>query len=66
MDEAVFADWATKIGIGGLMAFMAFIVYDLGKKHNAGKYGMMVLFFVLGFGTVGLIVKSIVTFFLDK
>lgn len=48
------------------MAFMAFIVYDLGKKHNAGKYGMMVLFFVLGFGTVGLIVKSIVTFFLDK
>jgi len=38
MDEAVFADWALKICLTGLIIFLGFIVWNLGKESKAGKF----------------------------
>ncbi len=45
--------------ITGLVGFMAFIVFDLAKKSNAGKFGTMVLFGALGMGALGFIIKTV-------
>lgn len=60
MDPAVFEEWMMIILVGGLVAFMAFIVWDLAKKSKAGRYGSMVLFFALGLGVLGFIIKTVV------
>ncbi|MGB0361194.1 MAG: DUF2788 domain-containing protein, partial [Endozoicomonas sp.] len=44
MDVAKFETLMLQILVGGLVLFMAFIVYDLAKKSNAGKWGTFVLF----------------------
>ncbi|WP_420000710.1 DUF2788 domain-containing protein [Aquitalea magnusonii] len=48
----------------GLIIFMGFIIWDLGKKSQAGKMGTAVLFLVLGFGVVGFIFKNVLVEFL--
>ena len=48
----------------GLIIFMGFIIYDLGKKSNAGKTGMIALFIVLGFGVVGFVFKNVLVEFM--
>ncbi|MCW8872249.1 DUF2788 domain-containing protein [Pseudomonadota bacterium] len=47
-------------GLGLMIAFMLFIIWDLAKKSNAGKFGTFVLFFVLAFGMLGFIAKSVI------
>ena len=42
-----FEEWSLVIGVGGLVLFMAFIVWSLGRESKAGKYGMFVLFLAL-------------------
>jgi len=59
-----FEDLSLYIGITVLILFMAFIVWDLAKKSNAGKFGTAVLFFALGFGVFGFVVKSIIVEFM--
>lgn len=51
--------------VGGLIAYMGFIVWDLAKKSKAGRYGTAVLFFALGLGVFGFIAKSIIVEFLN-
>ena len=63
MDEATFASWSLKIGLTGLIIFLGFIIWDLGKKSQAGKLGMFILFLVLGFGIFGFIFKNILVEF---
>lgn len=46
--------------VGGLIAFMMFIIYDLAKKSKAGKLGMFILFLALGLGMFGFIAKTII------
>ena len=60
MDPEVFEHWMMNGLILGLVAFMAFIVWDLAKKSNAGKFGTMVLFFALGLGVLGFVIKTLV------
>ena len=59
MDEAVFADWALKICLTGLIIFLGFIVWNLGKESKAGKFGIAVLFLVLGLGVFGFVLKDL-------
>ncbi len=59
MTEAQFADWSLKICLSVLVIFLGFIVWDLGKKANAGKFGMFILFVVLGAGVIGFLLKNI-------
>ena len=60
MSSENFEHWMMVGLISGLVAFMAFIVWDLAKKSNAGVFGTMVLFFALGLGVLGFIIKSVV------
>lgn len=60
MDPAVFEEWMMVILVGGLVAFMAFIVWDLAKKSKAGRYGTLVLFGALGLGVLGFVIKTLV------
>jgi hypothetical protein len=64
MDEATFAAWSMKIGLTVLIIFLGFIIWDLGKKSQAGKFGMFILFLVLGLGIFGFIFKNILVEFL--
>ena len=63
MDEATFAAWSMKIGLTVLIIFLGFIIWDLGKKSQAGKFGMFILFLVLGLGIFGFIFKNILVEF---
>ena len=64
MDEATFAAWSMKIGLTVLIVFLGFIIWDLGKKSQAGKFGMFILFLVLGLGIFGFTFKNILVEFL--
>ncbi|MBH5329392.1 DUF2788 domain-containing protein [Eikenella sp. S3360] len=59
MTEAEFSAWSMKIGLSVLVLFIGFIIWDLGKKSGASKFGMAVLFFVLGLGVMGFLLKEV-------
>ena len=59
MTEAEFQTISLIVGLTVLMGFMAFIIYDLGKKAKVGKFGMFVLFIALFVGPTGFIIKTI-------
>lgn len=61
-----FESWSLYLCVGGLIAFMIFIVWDLAKKSKAGKLGTFILFLVLGLCLLGFIIKSVLVYMLDK
>lgn len=50
---------AMPVLISLLVLFMGFIVWDLARKSKAGGFGTTVLFFALGLGVVGFIIKTV-------
>ena len=46
--------------VSALILYMGFIVWDLAKRSNAGKFGMAVLFFALGLGVFGFVAKTVI------
>ena len=60
METEAFEELMTTLLVGGLILFMGFIVWDLAKKSKAGRYGTAVLFFALGLGVFGFIVKILI------
>ena len=65
MNAAEFESIALAIGIPLLIGFMLFIIYDFANRSNAGTWGMFVLFFALGLGTLVFIVKTVLFEFMD-
>ncbi|PYC20296.1 DUF2788 domain-containing protein [Pseudomonas mosselii] len=65
MDPAVFEEWMMIVLVTVLIAFMGFIVWDLAKKSKAGRFGTLILFFVLGLGVLAFIIKSVVVGFIE-
>jgi hypothetical protein len=59
MSIETFESWALTLGVSGLIAYMVFIVYDLGRQSQAGRFGMFVLFLALGLGVLGFAVKTV-------
>jgi hypothetical protein len=55
-----FEDIALQVGLTGLILFMLFIIWNLGKESKAGRYGMMWMFLGLGIGFVGFVAKGII------
>jgi hypothetical protein len=45
--------------VGGLIAFMCFIMWDLAKKSKAGRFGTFILFAALGVGLLGFVIKTL-------
>ncbi|MDM8348095.1 DUF2788 domain-containing protein [Pseudomonas sp. sp1636] len=60
MDPQVFEELMMTVLIGGLVLFMAFIVWDLAKRSKAGRFGSMILFLALGLGVLGFLIKTVV------
>jgi Protein of unknown function (DUF2788) len=60
LNEEQVAEFGMTFGVGGFILFMLFIIFDLARKSKAGKLGTFVLFFVLSFGMMGFIAKSII------
>lgn len=45
--------------VTALIAWMGFIVWDLAKRSEAGRFGTTVLFAALGLGVFGFIIKTV-------
>ena len=58
--EEQITEFGMTFGIGALMLYMLFIIFDLARKSKAGRLGTFVLFFVLAFGMIGFVAKSII------
>jgi hypothetical protein len=65
LTEEQISDFGLTFGLGGFMLFMLFIIGNLAKESRAGKLGTFVLFFVLAFGMLGFIAKTILAWFLE-
>ncbi|NNM00794.1 MAG: DUF2788 domain-containing protein [Gammaproteobacteria bacterium] len=46
--------------VGGLIAYMMFIIYKLAKESEAGRFGTFVLFLGLGLGFLGFLAKPLI------
>lgn len=67
LSEEQFTNLSMIVFLGGLILFMGFIIWDLGKKSKAGKFGTFVLFLALGTGVAGFVFKNaLVEFILLK
>ncbi|PZW67855.1 uncharacterized protein DUF2788 [Pseudomonas sp. URMO17WK12:I1] len=60
MEPEFFEELMMTLLVGGLVLFMAFIVWDLAKRSRAGRFGTFILFFALGLGVLGFLIKSLV------
>lgn len=66
MTLAEFENLSLILGIGGLIAFMLFIVWDLAKQSKAGRLGTFILFLALALGLAGFVIKAVLVEFIDK
>ncbi len=55
-----FEEISLTLGIGGLILYMIFILYNLAKESKAGGFGMLVIFLSLGLGIIGFAAKSVI------
>lgn len=60
MEPELFEEIMMTTLVTGLILYMAFIVWDLAKKSRAGRFGTFILFFALGLGVLGFIIKGVV------
>lgn len=60
------SDYGVTLGVGALILFMVFIVWDLAKRSDAGKFGTMILFLALAMGILGFLMKFIITYMLEN
>jgi hypothetical protein len=58
--EAQIAEFGVTFGLGAFMLYMLFIIGELAYRSKAGKVGTFALFFVLAFGMLGFVAKSII------
>jgi len=59
------SDYGVTLGVGGLMLFMVFIVWDLARRSEAGRFGTFVLFLALAMGIVGFLIKGAITYLME-
>jgi hypothetical protein len=51
-------------GVGAFIALMLFIIWKLAIESRAGRFGTFVLFFVLAFGILGFVAKTVIQWIL--
>ena len=59
MTEAEFSTWALRICLTVFILFLGFIIWQLGQDSKVGKWGMFILFLVLGLGIAGFLFKNL-------
>jgi hypothetical protein len=63
--EEQISDFGMSFGVGGFILFMLFVIWKLARDSNAGRLGTFILFFVLAFGMLGFIAKSVLQALLE-
>ena len=63
--EQQIAAFGMTFGLGAFILYMLFVIWKLAKDSKAGSLGTMILFFVLAFGMLGFVAKSILQWVLD-
>jgi hypothetical protein len=58
--EAQITEFGVTFGIAAFIGYMLFIIFDLARQSQAGRFGTFVLFFVLAFGMLGFVAKTII------
>lgn len=64
--DKMLTEYALPVLLVGLILFLVFIVYKLGKDSNAGKTGMIVLSIALLVGVLGFVIKYVIKLMLDS
>ena len=59
MSFELFEEYSLIVGVGGLILFMVFIVWNLAKESKAGRFGTFILFIALGLGLLGFLFKTV-------
>ena len=59
MDEW-FTQYGVTLGVDALILFMMFIVWDLAKRSNAGKFGTIILYVGPAMGILGFLIKVVI------
>ncbi len=62
--EEQIAWFGLTFGVGAFMLYMVFIIWQLARESQAGRFGTFVLFLALGFGMVGFAAKSVIKYFI--
>ena len=62
--EEQIANFGLTWGLTAFIGLMLFIIWDLARKSNAGKFGTIILFLVLGLGVLGFVMKKLIAFLL--
>ncbi len=60
------SDYGVTLGVGALIVFMVFIVWDLARRSNAGVFGTMILYLALALGVLGFIIKIAISYLLER
>lgn len=63
--EEQIAHFGLTWGVGAFIAFMLFIIWRLARDSKAGRLGTFVLFFVLAFGLLGFVAKTVLQYFME-
>ena len=65
MDEWL-TEYGVTFGVGALILFMVFIVWDLARRSNAGKFGTLILYIGLAMGILGFLIKVVITYLMES
>jgi hypothetical protein len=65
MDEWL-TDYGVTLGVGALILFMVFIIWDLARRSNAGRFGTIILYIGLAMGMLGFVLKFVITYLLEN
>lgn len=60
------SDWGVTLGVGALILLMIFIVWDLARRSNAGKFGTLILYIGLAMGIFGFLIKVVITYMMER
>lgn len=60
--EEQISEFGLTWGLGFFICFMLFIIWDLARKSEAGRFGTFILFFVLAFGIFGFLAKNVIQY----
>jgi Protein of unknown function (DUF2788) len=66
LTEEQIAQFGMTWGVGAFIALMLVIIWRLAKDSKAGRFGTFILFFVLAFGILGFVAKSVIQWLLDR
>ena len=65
MDEWL-TEYGVTFGVGALILFMVFIVWDLARRSNAGRFGTLILYIGLAMGILGFLIKVVITYLMES